>query len=150
METKNPGTITCIEMTDDKCFMYFFMTLLQRIVEFNKVKPVISMDETHLKGKYKGSLFIASCFDGNEQIYPLAFGIVDTENETSYTWFFQRFKEAYGKIDDLVFITYRHKRLERVIAIVYLNAHHRNCTFHLSQNVKLHFRTNKHIHMAFY
>ena len=80
----------------------------------------------------------------------MTFDIADTENEISYTWFFQRFKEAYGEIDDLVFITDRHKRLEKAIAIVYPNAHHGNCTFHLSQIVKLHFEKNKHVDMAFY
>ena len=50
-------------------FLYFFMALLQSIVGFNKVRHVVAVDETHLKGKYKGSLFIASCFDGNVQIY---------------------------------------------------------------------------------
>ena len=80
----------------------------------------------------------------------MAFGIADTENETSYTWFFQRFKEAYKEIDDLVFITDRNRGLETGIATVYPNAHHGNCTFHLSQNVKLHFGKNKHVHMAFY
>ena len=99
---------------------------------FKKLRPVVAMDGTHLKGKYKGTMFITLCFDGNQQIYPLAFGIADMENETSYTWFFQRFKEAYGEIDDLVFITDRHKELERVNATVYPNAHHGNCTFHLN------------------
>ena len=41
---------------------------------------------------------------------------MNTENEVSYTWFFQRFKEAYGEVDDLVFITDRHKGLEKAIA----------------------------------
>ena len=150
LETKNPGTITCIETTDDNCFLYFFMAFSQSMAGFKKLRPVVAVDGTHLKGKYKGMMFIASCFDGNQQIYPLAFGIADTENETSYTWFFQRFKEAYGEIDDLVFITDRHRGLETAIATVYPNAHHGNCTFHLSQNVKLHFGKNKHVHMAFY
>ena len=69
LETKNPGTITCIGTTNDNCFLSFFMTLSQSIVEFKNVRLVVAVDETHLKGKYKGSLFIASCFDGNVQIY---------------------------------------------------------------------------------
>ena len=150
LEANNPGTITRIETDDENCFLYFFMALGQTIAGFKKVRPVVAVDGTHLKGKYRGTLFIASCFDGNEQIYPLAFGIADTENEVSYTWFFQRFKEAYGEVDDLVFITDRHKGLEKAIATVYPNAHHGNCMYHLSCNVKLHFGKNKHVHMAFY
>ena len=88
LETKNSGTVTRIETNDENCFIYFFMALGQTITEFNKVRHVVVVDETHLRGKYKGTLFIASCFDGNEQIYPLAFGIAETENEISYTWLF--------------------------------------------------------------
>lgn len=149
LESKNPGTITRLETDADGCFLYFFMALGQSIACFNKVRPVVAVYGTHLQGKYKGTLIIASCFDGNEQIYPLAFGIADTENEISYTWFFERFKEAYGEVDTLVFITDRHKGLERAIATVYPNAYHGNCMYHLSCNVKLHFGKNKHVHMAF-
>ena len=49
-----------------------------------------------------------------------------------------------------MFLTNRHKGLERAIANVYPGTHHGNCMFHLSCNVKLHFGKNKHVHMAFY
>ena len=42
-------------------------------------RPVISIDATYLKEKYKGVLFVAVTKDGNEQIYPLAFGFADGE-----------------------------------------------------------------------
>ena len=88
LEANNPGTITRIETDDENCFLYFFMALGQTIAGFKKVRPIVAVDGTHLKGKYRGALFIASCFDGNKQIYPLAFGIADTENKILYTWFF--------------------------------------------------------------
>ena len=150
LEKNNPETLTRIETAVDNSFLYFFMALGQSRAGFNKVRPVVAVDGTHLKGKYKGTLYVAACFDSNEQIFPLAFGIGDTENESSYTWFFERFKEAYGEVDSLVFITDRHKGLERAIAKVYPNAYHGHCMYHLSCNVKQHFGQNKHVHTAFY
>ena len=35
----------------------------------------IAMDGTHLKGKYKGILFIATAMDGNDQVFPIAFKV---------------------------------------------------------------------------
>ena len=150
LEQKNPGSMTRIETDSHNCFLYFFMALGQSIAGFNKLRPVVVVDGTHLKGKYKGTLFVAACLDGNEQIYPLAFGVGDTENEQSYTWFFERFKEAYGEVPNLVFISDRHKGLERAIATVDPNAHHGHCMYHLRCNVKQHFGKNKHVHMAFF
>ena len=51
-------------------------------------RPIISVDETFLKCKFGGILLIASSQDGNNQIFPLAFAIVDSENDVSWTWFF--------------------------------------------------------------
>ena len=47
----------------------------------------ISIDGTHLKGKYKGILFIATTMDDNDQIFPIAFGIGYLENDRCWTWF---------------------------------------------------------------
>ena len=89
-----------------------------------------------MKGKYKGTLFVAAYLDGNEQIYPLALGVGDTKNKQSDTWFFERFKEAYGEVSDLVYISDEHKGLEKVIATVYPSVHHGHCMYHLRCNVK--------------
>ena len=41
------------------------------------------IDATFLKGRMKGVLFVAATKDGNEQIYPLAFGVADSENDNA-------------------------------------------------------------------
>ena len=85
VEGKNLDSMTRIETDRHNCFLYFFIALGQSIAGFNKLRPVVAVDGMHLKRKYKGTLFVAACLDGNEQIYPLAFGVGDTENEQSYT-----------------------------------------------------------------
>ncbi|XP_075633813.1 uncharacterized protein LOC142606331 [Castanea sativa] len=50
------------------------------IVGFKHCRPVISIDATHLYGKYKGKLMIAMVTDANSKIYPLAFAIVESES----------------------------------------------------------------------
>lgn len=85
LETKNLQIVTCIKINGKNCFLYCFMALEQRIDGFIFVQLVIAVDRTHLKSKYKGIMFMATCFDGNEQIFSLAFGVVNLENETLYT-----------------------------------------------------------------
>ena len=45
---------------------------------------MISIDATHLYGKYKGKLMIATATDANNKIYPLALAVV--ESESTETW----------------------------------------------------------------
>ena len=44
---------------------------------------MISIDGTHLYGKYKGVLMIAMATDANQKVLPLAFAIVDKESGPS-------------------------------------------------------------------
>lgn len=44
------------------------------------MRPVIAVDGTHLKGLYRGTMFVATCLDGNNQLYPLVIGVMDSEN----------------------------------------------------------------------
>ena len=67
-----PGTII---------FKYVFWDFAPSIVRFAYCRPVINIDGTHLYGKYKGKLLIAMAIDANNEIFPLAFAIVDDETE---------------------------------------------------------------------
>ncbi|RYQ93163.1 hypothetical protein Ahy_B09g099445 [Arachis hypogaea] len=53
---------------------------------FRHCKPVVQVDGTHLYEKYKGCLLVAVSQDGNNNIVPIAFAIV--EGETSDAWHF--------------------------------------------------------------
>ncbi|KAK3229113.1 hypothetical protein Dsin_000994 [Dipteronia sinensis] len=58
MEQQNPGTITDLQCAED-------------------------VDGTHLKGRFGGTMFVATTQHGNEHVYPIAFGYVDSENNIS-------------------------------------------------------------------
>ncbi|KAK9995056.1 hypothetical protein SO802_024759 [Lithocarpus litseifolius] len=57
------------------------------IVGFKHCRPVISIDATHLYGKYRGNLMIAMETDANNKIYPLAFAVVESESTKTWGWF---------------------------------------------------------------
>ena len=54
---------------------------------FQHCRPMISIDGTFLCGKYRGKLLIASTWDGDNRLFPLAFAIVEEETDDSWYWF---------------------------------------------------------------
>ncbi|XP_022154925.1 uncharacterized protein LOC111022071 [Momordica charantia] len=109
IKIENPGTIFHLETEGSLNFKYLFMALGASIRGFQSItRRVIMVDGTHLKGKFKGVLLIGVAVDGNNQIYPLAFAIVDNESDASWKWFIKNLKDMIGDQQELVFISDRH------------------------------------------
>ncbi|KAK3189599.1 hypothetical protein Dsin_029160 [Dipteronia sinensis] len=88
------------------------------------LRPVVAVDGTFLKGKYQGTMFVACCMDGNNQIYPLAFGYGDSENDASWSWFLTELHDVIGEPPELVIISDRHKSIEKAVRTVFSNSLH--------------------------
>ncbi|KAA0042305.1 uncharacterized protein E6C27_scaffold824G001020 [Cucumis melo var. makuwa] len=76
----NPGTYTAEEADDKGRFKFYFMGLAASIDAWNSYVPVISVDGAAIKNKYLGTLIYTCTIDGNSQIVPLAFVVVDSRN----------------------------------------------------------------------
>ena len=72
------------------------------------MRKVIIIDGTHLRGRYEGCLIAASAQDANFQVFPIAFGIVNSENDDVCTWFMERLTDTISDDPDLVFVSDRH------------------------------------------
>ncbi|KAL0354135.1 UNVERIFIED_CONTAM: hypothetical protein Sangu_0994800 [Sesamum angustifolium] len=92
----NPGTIVewkhkGFQASTGKYVMgYVFWAFKPCIDGFQLCRNVISVDDTHLYTKYKYKLLIAAAMDGNQQVLPLAFAVVDEETYPSWKWFLQQ------------------------------------------------------------
>ncbi|KAL0345911.1 UNVERIFIED_CONTAM: hypothetical protein Sradi_4422400 [Sesamum radiatum] len=69
---------------------YVFWAFKLCIEGFKFCRKIISVDGTHLYTKYKHKMLIAATMDGNKQVLPLAFTIVDDESYASWKWFLQQ------------------------------------------------------------
>ncbi|XP_048599746.1 uncharacterized protein LOC106355407 [Brassica napus] len=104
----NPGTHSSYKTDVDGRFRYLFIAFGQSIRGFNIVmRRVIVVDGTFLKSKFKGVLLVATAIDGNSNLYPIAFGIVDSENEQSWEWFMRQLKVVVADDNGLAFISDR-------------------------------------------
>lgn len=126
--TANPGTVARLhtESNDEgvQRFKFMFLAMGACVKGYEFMRKVIVVDGTHLKGKYAGCMLTASAQDGNYQIYPLAFAIVDSENDLSWEWFFQQLSAFVANDPDLVVVSDRHpsifKGVSKVIFFLYV------------------------------
>ncbi|XP_050222594.1 uncharacterized protein LOC126672682 [Mercurialis annua] len=91
----NPGSFVKLELKDANSFLYIFMALNASIKEWEFCIPVIAFDGTFLTSAYGGMLSTACAQDGNGKIFPLAFSLVDFENDESWEWFMRRIRDAF-------------------------------------------------------
>jgi hypothetical protein len=59
-------------------------------------RSYLAIDMTFLIGKYRGQLACACAVDGHNWMYPVAFGVFDSEINETWIWFMERLREAIG------------------------------------------------------
>ncbi|KAK2649701.1 hypothetical protein Ddye_017190 [Dipteronia dyeriana] len=144
LEQANHGTVTDLHTDSSNRFMYMFFCLKACIDGFfSSIRPVIAIDRTFLKGPHKGVLFVAVCMDGNDQIFPLAFGVGDSETNEAWEWFLSRLYKAVGEVNDLVIVSDRKGSITTGVEKVFPNSIHGACAVHLERNMVGHYGRNK-------
>ncbi|XP_022843465.1 uncharacterized protein LOC111367021 [Olea europaea var. sylvestris] len=132
----NPETVTHIEIDSHNRFHYFFLAFGASIHGYMQyLRPVVCADSSHLKGPYKGTLLLTTAQDANKQIYPLAWGIVDSETNRSWMWFMSNLKDLIGDSDELVFVSDRKRSIERPITRLFSLSRHGCYMWHVEKNL---------------
>ncbi|XP_070006532.1 uncharacterized protein [Nicotiana sylvestris] len=98
MVRKNPETYTSIKRDEQNRFAYMFFAPAASVVGWSYCRPVIAVDATFLKSKYRGVLFVVVSNDANNQIFPLCSGVADLENNEAYNWFFGKREKQFMSV----------------------------------------------------
>ncbi|XP_024014398.1 protein FAR1-RELATED SEQUENCE 4-like [Eutrema salsugineum] len=136
LQLVNPGTITSVKLDAKYKFKYLFVALGASIEGFRAMRKVIVVDATFLKSVYGGMLVFATAQDPNHHHYPITMGVIDSEKDASWKWFFEILKTVIPDDKELVFMSDRHKSIIGAVKEVYPQSQHGYCIWHLSQNVR--------------
>ncbi|KAL7204783.1 hypothetical protein ACSBR2_017819 [Camellia fascicularis] len=143
----NPGTYINIDCDEhDNRFEWYFISFKACIDGFKHCRPLLFLDGTFLKGRFKGNLLTATTKDGNRGLFPIAFAIIGSENTTNWSWFLQHLWSALDEDMTLTFISDRHVGLIESMPIIFPTIHHAFCLQHLQRNLrdKLKYMNNLH------
>ena len=58
-------------------------TMHRKLDSWGGCKPLVGLDGCHLKGKFGGHILSAIAWDGNENIFLVALGVIEQENKDS-------------------------------------------------------------------
>ncbi|XP_009627897.1 uncharacterized protein [Nicotiana tomentosiformis] len=129
-----------LQKTDDDCFLYAFVALSTSIKGWEYCRPVVVVDGTFLKSAYRGIMLTTSTMDATCSILPLAYTVVDSENDASWKWFFEQFKHAYGEKLNMCVVSDRNECILKATSIVYTDMPHYACMWHIWTNIRSKFK----------
>ncbi|XP_077243073.1 uncharacterized protein LOC143883613 [Tasmannia lanceolata] len=144
----NPGSIASVYGNPtDNCFQRLFVSFHASIYGFlNACRHLLGLDRTLLKSKYLGTLLFATGFDGDGALFPLAFGVVDEENDDNWMWFLSELHNLLElNTENMLMLTILSDRQKGIVDGVDANfptAFHGFCMRHLSDSFRKEFNNS--------
>ncbi|CAI0424029.1 unnamed protein product [Linum tenue] len=133
----NPGSLaTFTTKEEDSSFQRLFVSFHASLSGFLQgCRPLLFLDSISLQSKYQGALLAATAADGNDEVFPVAFAVVDTETDENWHWFLLQLKTALPTSCPLTFVADRQKGLKESIAEVFEGSHHGYCLRYLTEQL---------------
>ncbi|XP_016195020.1 uncharacterized protein LOC107635991 [Arachis ipaensis] len=133
--------------TDTVMFHRVFWIFSPCVEAFKHFKPLISIDGTHLYGKYGGTLLMVIAQDGNANILPIAFAVVEGETKEAWSFFLSYLREHVTPQPGLLVISDRHKSIDSALnaeGTLWKPPHAFQAfrTRHIAANFMTHFKNN--------
>ncbi|KAL1188001.1 hypothetical protein V5N11_026313 [Cardamine amara subsp. amara] len=138
----NPGSIAVVHGSPaDGSFQQLFISFQASIYGFlNDCRPLIALDKAVLKSKYLGTLLLATGFDGDGAVFPLAFAIIDEDNDSNWQWFLSELRQLLEvnteNMPKLTILSTREKSIVDGVEANFPTAFHGFCVHHLRESFR--------------
>ncbi|KAL7595741.1 uncharacterized protein LOC111914209 [Lactuca sativa] len=143
MET-NPGSLATFDTKPDSSFHRFFVSFHASILGFQQgCRPLLFLDDIPLDAKYQGTLLIVTSADGDDGVFPLAFAVVDDENDDdNWFWFLSQLKSCVPISQPITFVANFNPGVKESIVKVFGNeCFHGYCLRYVSEKLNNDLKT---------
>ncbi|KAH0692602.1 hypothetical protein KY285_019699 [Solanum tuberosum] len=137
----NPGSTCVVKLGEANesgrvVFEAFYICFAALKMAFMSARKCIGLDGCFLKGVCMGQLLIVVAKDGNNQMLPLAWAVVEKENTNSWSWFISLLQEDLGLGDGTNFtiMSDMQKGLDIAIKELLPACEERRCARHILAN----------------
>ncbi|XP_042478455.1 uncharacterized protein LOC122059620 isoform X2 [Macadamia integrifolia] len=133
----NPGTLAVYTQKDDSTFNQLFISFHASTHGFRLgCRPVLFVDSILLKGKFLSTFLSATAMDANDDMFPVAFAVVESGSLQDWTWFLENLKVALKDSRDIIFVSDWNEHLVQAVNDIYSSVSHAHCYRHLSGSFK--------------
>ncbi|RZC51954.1 hypothetical protein C5167_020385 [Papaver somniferum] len=138
VEETNEGSIVDFQYDDStQEFKRLFIAYGALIKGFKYCRAMLYLDATFLTGRFKGCLMAATAKNGNDEFYPIAYGIVSHEDGANWVWFLENLKKVV-KGRQIVFLSDQGTGLLFAVPKVFPDAYHSYCYYQMKQKIPVH------------
>ncbi|KAE8195822.1 hypothetical protein CF335_g5002 [Tilletia laevis] len=140
VQEKDPGTVIEHAVHSGNFSRAFISPGAARLA-WSHCKPFIAVDGTFTKNKFGMVLLLATSMDADSNLVIVAWAMVNTESEETWTWFLRLLLVACPTLglSTTTIISDRQKGLLNAIETVLPETIEGFCCFHLAENVKKHY-----------
>ncbi|XP_057739666.1 uncharacterized protein LOC130956664 [Arachis stenosperma] len=125
LQTFIPGTIVDLQTRpyyvgntldcDSVMFHLVFWSSPLCVEAFKHCKPLVSVDGTHLYGKYTETLLMGIAQDENNNILPIAFALLERENTDAWYFFLTNLRRHVATQPGVLLISDRHASIKSAL-----------------------------------
>ncbi|KAM7487979.1 hypothetical protein LguiB_025463 [Lonicera macranthoides] len=136
MET-NPGSLATFTTKEDSSFHRLFISFHASISGFQQgCRPLLFLDSTPLNSKYQGMLLAATAADGDDDVFPVAFAVVDEETDDNWHWFLLELKSAVSTSRQITFVADFQKGIKESLREIFAGeCYHAYCLRYLAEKL---------------
>lgn len=146
LKKTNPGTTVSITGDTSDCTrfgrIYVCLGALKKGFIEN-CRPLIGLDGCHLSGPSDGLILLSAVgVDGDNNLYHIAYGVVESESKSSWKWFIELLKSdlCIENSHGYTFMSDKQKGLLQMVAELCPNSEHRHCLRHMYKNMSGRFK----------